>query len=177
MSAARAFVSLGTNLGDRAANLGFAIRSLDALADTRVVALSPIFETDPVGPPPQGPYLNAAAELATALAPRALLDGLLAIERAAGRERSVRDAARVLDLDVLLYDDAVIDEPGLVVPHARLAERAFVLEPLASLAPALRHPVLGASLAELAARVRDPAAVRRWSGDGDAFRSGLVRPR
>lgn len=177
MKVARAFVSLGTNLGDRAAHLAFAIRSFDALADTRVVALSPIFETDPVGPPPQGPYLNAAAELATALAPRALLDALLAIERAAGRERSVRDAARVLDLDVLLYEDAVIDEPGLVIPHARLAERAFVLEPLASLAPALRHPVLGVSLAELAACVRDPAAVRPWPGDGEAFRSGLLRSR
>jgi 2-amino-4-hydroxy-6-hydroxymethyldihydropteridine diphosphokinase len=157
-----AYVSIGTNLGDRAAHLDFAIRALDATADTRVVALSPIFETDPVGPPPQGAYLNAVARLETALVPRLLLDALLAIERSAGRERSVRNAARTLDLDLLLYGDRLIDEPGLVVPHARLAERAFILEPLAALAPSLVHPRLGATIASLAERARDPEAVRRW---------------
>lgn len=173
MSRARAYVSAGTNLGDRAAQLAHAVRSIGALADTRVVALSPVYETDPVGPPPQGPYLNAALHVETALAPRALLDALLAIERSAGRERGARNAARSLDLDLLLYDDRVIDEPGLVVPHPRLAERPFVLEPLAALAPALRHPALDATLAALAARARDPAAVRRWSGDDAAWRASL----
>ena len=170
----RAYVSLGTNLGDRAAHLGLALRSLAALPTTRVVALSPVYETDPVGPPPQGPYLNAAVEIETALEPRALLDGLLAIERAAGRARSVRDAARTLDLDLLLYADRVIDEPDLRVPHPRLAERAFVLEPLAALAPEQVHPVLGETLATLAARVRDPAAVRRWSGDDPVWRAAVM---
>lgn len=171
MSAARAFVSLGTNLGDRAGHLAFALRSLDALPGTRVVAVSPIFETDPVGPPPQGPYLNATAELATSLTPRALLDALLAIESRSGRVRSVRDAPRTLDLDVLLYDAHVLDEPGLVVPHPRMVERAFVMEPLAALAPSLVHPVLGESLEALAARVRDPDAVRRWPGELPSWRS------
>jgi 2-amino-4-hydroxy-6-hydroxymethyldihydropteridine diphosphokinase len=157
-----AYVSLGTNLGDRAAHLDFALRALGAVRETRVVALSPIFETDPVGPPPQGAYLNAVARVETALAPRVLLDALLAIERDAGRERSVRNAARSLDLDLLLYGDQLIDEPGLVVPHPRLAERAFILEPFAALAPELIHPRLGLSIASLAARVRDPQAVRPW---------------
>jgi 2-amino-4-hydroxy-6-hydroxymethyldihydropteridine diphosphokinase len=173
VSHAEAYVSAGTNLGDRAAHLRHAVRSLGALPETSVAALSPIFETDPVGPPPQGPYLNAALRVATALAPRALLDALLAIERAAGRERGARNAARTLDLDLLLYGDLVIDEPGLVVPHPRLAERPFVLAPLAALAPDLVHPVLHETIGALAARVRDPVAVRRWAGDDAAFRTML----
>lgn len=158
-----AYVSIGTNLGDRAAHLDFALRSLAAVPDTRIVALSPVFETDPVGPPPQGAYLNAVVRVETALAPRALLDALLAIERAAGRERGARNTARTLDLDLLLYGDRILDEPGLIVPHPRLAERAFILEPLAALAPALVHPQRGESIESLAARVRDPRAVRVWT--------------
>jgi len=170
---AEAYVSVGTNLGDRAAHLQRAVASIAAAPGTRVVALSPIFETDPVGPPPQGAYLNAALRVETSLTPRALLDALLAIERAAGRERGARNAARTLDLDLLLYGDRVIDEPGLVVPHPRLAERAFVLAPLAALAPDVVHPVLRETIAALAARVHDPVAVRRWPGDDAVFRAGL----
>ncbi len=168
-----AYVSIGTNLGDRAARIRGAVRSIAALPGTNVLGLSPIFETDPVGPPPQGAYLNAALHVETALSARALLDALLAIEGAAGRERGARNAARTLDLDLLLYGDETIDEPGLTVPHPRLAERAFVLEPLAALAPRLRHRVLGATIAELAVRVRDPAAVRPWSGDTAEWRSQI----
>lgn len=171
MAALDAYVSIGTNLGDRAEHLVAALRGLAALPDTRLVACSPVFETAPYGPPPQGPYLNATAHVATSLAPRALLDGLLAIERRAGRVRSVVNAARTLDLDLLLYGDRRVDEAGLVVPHPRLAERAFVLEPLAALAPALVHPLLGERIETLAARVRDPAAAWRWSGDDSAFRA------
>jgi 2-amino-4-hydroxy-6-hydroxymethyldihydropteridine diphosphokinase len=168
------FVALGSNLGDRAAHLAAAVEALARLPATRVVALSPVFETDPVGPGPQGPHLNAVAQLASALAPRELLAGLHAIEDAAGRVRTgVRWGARSLDLDLLVYGARVIDEPDLSVPHPRLAERAFVLEPLAALAPALRHPVLGATMAELAERVRDPHAVRPWRGE---IGSGRIRP-
>ena len=169
-----AYVSIGTNLGDRAAHLIGALRGLAALPGTRLVACSPIFETAPYGPPPQGPYLNATAQIATSLAPRALLDGLLAIERRAGRSRGAANAARTLDLDLLLHGDRRIEESGLVVPHPRLAERPFVLEPLAALAPALLHPLLGESIETLAARVRDPAAAWRWSGDDAAFRKVLA---
>jgi 2-amino-4-hydroxy-6-hydroxymethyldihydropteridine diphosphokinase len=156
-----AYVSIGTNLGDRDAHLALALRRLAELPETELVAVSPVFETDPVGPPPQGPFLNAAAKLRTALSPRALLAALLAIEQEAGRVRSVRNAARSLDLDLLLHGDRVLDEPGLTLPHPRLAERPFVLEPLAALAPALVHPALGETIATLATRVRDPGAVRR----------------
>jgi 2-amino-4-hydroxy-6-hydroxymethyldihydropteridine diphosphokinase len=155
-----AYVSIGTNLGDRDAHLALALRRLAELPEGELVAVSPVFETDPVGPPPQGPFLNAVAQLRTRLAPRPLLAALLAIEQEAGRVRGVRDAARTLDLDLLLYGACVLDEPGLVVPHPRMAERPFVLEPLAALAPDLVHPTLGEPIARLAARVRDPAAVR-----------------
>ena len=165
-TAERVFVSLGSNLGDREAHFALALQRLAALPDTRIEALSPVFETDPVGPPPQGPFLNAVVELRTGIAPRALLEALLDIERAAGRTRqATRWLARPLDLDLLLYGERVIDEPHLCVPHPRLDERPFVLEPLSALAPALRHPVHGARVDELAARVRDPLAVRPWPGE------------
>jgi len=162
-----AYVALGSNLGDRAAHLA---RALDALGRTSGVALvetSPLYETQPVGPPGQGPYLNAVAALRTTLGPRALLERCLAIEDEAGRKRGpVRNAPRVLDLDLLLYADRRVDEPGLTVPHPRLHERGFVLEPLRDVAPHLVHPVLGETVEALAARVRDPAAVRRFTAQG-----------
>lgn len=156
-----AYLSIGSNLGDREAHLALAMRRLAALPETTLVAVSPVLETDPVGPPPQGPYLNAAVHLRTGLAPRALLAALLAIERDAGRVRTVRNAARPLDLDLLFYGARVLDEPGLTVPHPRIAERSFVLEPLAALAPDLVHPTLGARIAELADRLR---AAERGAG-------------
>lgn len=160
-----ACISLGSNLGDREGALALAVTRLRETPEVEVVALSRVYETDPVGPPPQGPYLNAALRLRTRLSPRALLERLLAIEREAGRERSgARDEARRLDLDLLLFGTRRIDEPGLRVPHPRLHQRAFVLEPLAEIAEQRTHPVLGASIAELAGRVRDPAAVRVHGG-------------
>jgi len=156
-------VSLGSNLGDRERLLAFAVEALRTSAQIEVEAVSPLYETDPVGPPPQGAYLNAVVELRTRLHPRALLERLLAIEERAGRRRSgVRDEPRRLDLDLLLFDDLVLDLPGLVVPHPRLHARAFALEPLSDLAADLVHPGCGETIATLARRVRDPAAVRRW---------------
>lgn len=130
----RAFLGLGSNLGDRWAALRGAVA---ALPD--VVAVSPVYETDPVGGPPgQPPYLNAVVELDTSLSPRALLDLAHRLEAAAGREREPggeRNRPRTLDVDVLLVGDEVVDEPDLVVPHPRMGERRFVLQPLADLAP------------------------------------------
>lgn len=169
---AEVYVGLGSNLGDRVARLREALRALGALPKTELVAVSPLYETSPVGGPPQGAFLNAVAQLLTELPPRRLLQELLALEVRAGRVRGAeRNAPRPLDLDLLLYGDLRLEEPGLVVPHPRLAERAFVLEPLCELAPELVHPSLGEPIAGLAARCRDPAAVRLWREEEGAWRS------
>ena len=134
----RAYVGLGANLGDREATIRAA---LAALPD--VVGVSQLRETAPVGVVDQPPFLNGAAVLETGLAPRALLDTLLAVERRLGRERHERWGPRTIDLDLLLYGDETVDEPGLTVPHPRLHERRFALEPLLDLDPELSVPGRG----------------------------------
>jgi 2-amino-4-hydroxy-6-hydroxymethyldihydropteridine diphosphokinase len=128
----RAFVGLGTNLGDREAHLRRAVASLPD-----VTAVSPVYETDPVGGPEQGAYLNAVVELATDRSPRDLLERCQELEADAERVRVERWGPRTLDADVLLVGDLVVDEPDLVVPHPRMWQRRFVLAPLADLAPEL----------------------------------------
>jgi 2-amino-4-hydroxy-6-hydroxymethyldihydropteridine diphosphokinase len=155
----RVFVALGSNLGDRAAHLAAALTGLRATPGVRVVACSSLYETEPVGPPGQGPYLNAAVELTTTLAPRALLARLHELERAAGRTRSgVRNLARSLDLDLLLFGSRCSDAPDLELPHPRLHLRPFVLAPLRELAPEAPHPRLGRSIGELAASLEASGA-------------------
>ena len=157
---ARVFIGMGSNLGDREARLAEALAALAELPGSRLVRASRVYETAPVGGPPQGPYLNAVAELESDLAPQAVLQALLAIEAAAGRLRNgQRNGPRELDLDLLLYADQVLETDELIVPHPRLHLRAFVLEPLVELAADLVHPRLGVTLADLAQRVRDPKAV------------------
>jgi 2-amino-4-hydroxy-6-hydroxymethyldihydropteridine diphosphokinase len=137
-----AFVGLGANLGDAAATLRRALQDIAASPQVHGMQASPVYRSAPVDA--DGPdYLNAVARVETTLEPRALLLRLQAIERAHGRERPYRNAPRTLDLDLLLYDDAVIDSPELVVPHPRLHERAFVLRPLSDLAPDLVVPGRG----------------------------------
>lgn len=125
---ARAALGLGSNLGDRRAHLASAVRRLGDAG--HLLAASSLYETAPVGGPVQGAFLNAVVVVATELSPRPLLDLCLAAEREAGRRRRVRWGPRSLDVDLLLYEDEVVDEPGLRVPHPRLAARRFVLEPL-----------------------------------------------
>ena len=133
---ARAFIGLGSNLGDRRAYLKDAVEGLRSHGD--VFAVSPLYETEPVGGPAgQGPYLNLVVELATRDTPRRLLERCQALEEAAGRLRSERWGPRTLDADVLLVEGSEVDEPDLTVPHPRLWERRFVLQPLADLAPDL----------------------------------------
>lgn len=128
----RAFLGLGSNLGDRQRHLTDAIESL-----TGVVAVSPLYETEPLGGPAQHPYLNVVVELETDLTPRQLLGVAHRLEAAAGRVRVERWGPRTLDVDVLLVGELTVDEPDLVVPHPRMWERRFVLAPLADLAPEL----------------------------------------
>lgn len=129
----RAFLGLGSNLGDRAAHLAAAVGVLPDLA-----RVSPVYETSPVGGPPgQGPYLNLVVELSTALPARALLEVAQRLEAEAGRERGERFGPRTLDVDVLWVEGETVDEPDLTVPHPRMNERRFVLAPLADLAPDL----------------------------------------
>ena len=135
---------------------------LGAEDGVEVVAVSSLRETEPVGVVDQPAFLNGAAELETTLPPRALLAALLRIEQRLGRVRDgTRWAPRTIDLDLLVYAGEVVDEPGLRVPHPRLHERRFVLEPLVELAPDVRHPTLGLSAAQLLERCPDRAAVRR----------------
>jgi 2-amino-4-hydroxy-6-hydroxymethyldihydropteridine diphosphokinase len=137
----RAYIGLGANLGDRERTIRRAIEILGAEPGVEVVAVSTLRETDPVGYVDQPRFLNGAAAIETELEPRELLDRLLAVERALGRDRSgPRYGPRTIDLDLLLYGDRVVDEPGLTVPHPRLAERPFALEPLAELGPGLTLP-------------------------------------
>lgn len=140
--ASPAWIGLGANLGEPAAHLRTALAGIGALPGTRVLRVSPLYRSAPVGA--GGPdYVNAVAEISTRLAPQQLLDALQALEQAAGRERPYRNAPRTLDLDLLLYGDAVIDAPGLRVPHPHLHERAFALVPLLDVWPDARIPGYG----------------------------------
>ena len=141
----RAYVALGANLGDREATIRAALAELDAVEGVDVVAVSTLADTEPVGYLDQPRFLNGAAALETSLGPRALLDLLLAVERRLGRVREDVPAQgpRTLDLDLVLYEHAEIEEPGMTIPHPHLHERRFVLEPLAELDPSLEVPGKG----------------------------------
>jgi 2-amino-4-hydroxy-6-hydroxymethyldihydropteridine diphosphokinase len=146
-----AYVGLGANIGAREVTL---LRAVDLLAeadDVDVLAVSQLRETEPLGVVDQPPFLNGAAQIETSLEPRALLELLLEVERTLGRVRGERWGPRTVDLDLLVYGDRTVDEPGLRVPHPRLHERRFALEPLAELEPDLVVPGLGPVSGALAA--------------------------
>lgn len=145
-------IALGSNVGDRASHLAFAVHRLRSIL--RRVHVSSWHETAPVGVDPQPDFLNGAVVGETWLTPREVLDTLLAIERERGRTRPFEGAPRTLDLDLILYDKEVIDEPGLRVPHPRFRDRLFVLEPLAEIAGDWVDPETGESIRELLARAR-----------------------
>ena len=148
------YLGLGSNLGDRRRNLEAALDALRAHPQIAVTAVSSFLETDPVGGPPgQGKFLNAAAKIETDLSPEALLEELKRVERALGRREGPRWGPREIDLDILLYGDAVLETPNLTIPHPRMRERRFVLEPLAEIAPDARDPVTNLTVRELLARL------------------------
>ena len=155
----RVAIALGSNLGDRAAHVDFAVSRL--LESIPTLQVSRYYETEPVDVPGDQPlFLNAAAVGTSDRSPHDLLAMLLAIEHARGRERPFQNAARTLDLDLILFGNRVMNEPGLVLPHPRFRERRFVLEPLAEIAPDMVDPVTGSTVEELLRRVLRPRAER-----------------
>jgi 2-amino-4-hydroxy-6-hydroxymethyldihydropteridine diphosphokinase len=154
-----AYLSLGSNLGDRAANLRAAVAQLDAAG--RLLAVSALYETQPVDVPDQPWFLNCAAAIETEKTPRELLSLVLRIEAGMGRLRMRDKGARNIDIDVVLFGDCLVDEPGLKIPHPAMHRRRFVLEPLAEIAPEARHPGLGKTALELLAGLADGQTVRR----------------
>lgn len=156
---ARAYVAIGSNVGDRQAHVAAAREGLAALPRTTLAAMSRVYETEPVGPVPQGRFLNAVVMLDTQLSPRELHQALQALETRAGRPpRDARQpwGPRTLDLDLLLFDQLVLDEAGLTVPHPRMHERWFVLRPLVDVDPAAMHPLLGRTAAQLLSQCQRP---------------------
>ena len=154
MSAARCYIGLGGNIGTPAQTLREAIAALDSVAGTRLLRASSLWRTAPLGHAEQPDFINAVAEVDSTLAPRALLEALLALEQRFGRERSFANAPRTLDLDLLLHGGSVVDEPGLTLPHPRMHERAFVLAPLLELSPDCVIPGRGRAR-ECLARITD----------------------
>jgi 2-amino-4-hydroxy-6-hydroxymethyldihydropteridine diphosphokinase len=173
----RAFIGLGTNLGDRAANYRQAIQRIGQLPESHIVRLSSIYESEPVGDL-QGLFLNGVVELETEMAAEVLMRRLLTIERTMGRRRAGgrkpsrtrrKYRPRPIDLDLLFFDKEIIHTSPLTVPHPRLHERRFVLAPMAELAPALIHPELNVSISELLAGLKSPQRVT-------LARADLLRP-
>ena len=158
------FLGLGSNLGDREANL---LRALELLPSygVSVVEQSPVYDTAPVDAPPgSGRFLNAVCRAETALPPQTLLRAVKGLESALGRLSGPRNSPRTIDIDILLYGGEVVDTPEVSIPHPRFATRAFVLTPLADIAPDAVHPVLGVSVRELLAAATGRDEVVRWEG-------------
>ncbi|MBN1594999.1 2-amino-4-hydroxy-6-hydroxymethyldihydropteridine diphosphokinase [candidate division FCPU426 bacterium] len=165
----RVYLGLGANLGNPREQLRWAVGQLNRAQGMKVVQVSSLYQTIPVGGGPQPDYLNAAVAAQTSKAPREVLKQVLALEEKIGRVRITKNAPRLLDIDVLLYNNAIIAEPDLQVPHYDLARRAFVLVPLAEIAPRLQHPVCKQTMGELLGKIsragtRCIAAGSGWAG-------------
>lgn len=159
-----AYLGLGGNIGDRAAQLRTACDRITALPGTELLRVSPLYETDPWGYLEQDAFLNAVAEVRTSLPPFELFHSVKDIERAMGRMPADRNHPRIIDIDVLLHDTLILDDPALRIPHPGIPERRFVLQPLCDLAPDLEHPVLRVAMRELLARCSDSGVVRPYPG-------------
>ncbi|MFZ0477970.1 MAG: 2-amino-4-hydroxy-6-hydroxymethyldihydropteridine diphosphokinase [Terriglobales bacterium] len=155
------YLSLGSNLADRAGNLREAIHRLKEAETVR--AVSSFYETEPVEVPDQPWFLNCVVTIETGKTPHELLKNVLSIEEAMGRVRTRAKGPRKIDIDIVLFGDRIVDEPGLQVPHPAMYERRFVLEPLSEIAPEARHPILGKTSSELLAALASGEIVRRYN--------------
>jgi 2-amino-4-hydroxy-6-hydroxymethyldihydropteridine diphosphokinase len=155
-----AYLALGSNLGDREANLLKALEWLET-ADAQIARRSSLYETEPQELREQPWFLNQVVEIGTTLSPLELLARIREIERELGRKRVVAKGPRTIDIDILLYGEAIMNTPELQIPHPRLADRRFVLEPLAELAPDLRHPVTGRTASQMLAAIEGQTVKRR----------------
>ena len=157
---ARVFVALGSNLGDRPVNLAQALSAMEEFA--KVVRRSPVYETAPMYMTEQPRFLNMVVQIQTDHEPRQLLTLLKEAETRLGRESGARYGPRIIDLDIVLYDDQVVDQPNLKIPHPGLTERAYVLRPLCDIAPHIVHPVLGQTMQKLLSYLPEDADVQRF---------------
>jgi 2-amino-4-hydroxy-6-hydroxymethyldihydropteridine diphosphokinase len=157
------YLSLGSNIGDREKNIARAIEALTARC-VRVIRNSSLYETEPLEIRDQRWFLNSAIEVETELAPAQLMAMLLEIEREMGRNRRVPKGPRLIDMDILLYSSEVVREPGLEIPHPRMAERKFVLVPLAEIAGEVNHPVSMMTISEMLEATADRSEVKKWRG-------------
>jgi 2-amino-4-hydroxy-6-hydroxymethyldihydropteridine diphosphokinase len=156
------FIALGTNLGDRPANLETALQALEP--KVQIVARSPVYQTPPWGYQDQPDFLNQVVEGRTDLSPQELLVFLKQVESSMGRVKTVQDGPRIIDLDILFYDNRVLETPNLTIPHPRMEGRGFVLVPLADLAPDLLHPVFGLSVREMLSEA-DRSGIQLFQAD------------
>ncbi len=160
--AVTAYLGLGSNMGNRQANLG---KALEILAQrVRLGQISSIYDTEPVGNTNQPRFLNMACQVSTSLSPVALLTATKGLEQKLGRASGTSNSPRPIDIDILFYGDQVVKTPELVIPHPRLSERAFVLVPLAEIAPDLVHPISGKTVRELLQGITETQGVLKWEG-------------
>jgi 2-amino-4-hydroxy-6-hydroxymethyldihydropteridine diphosphokinase len=138
----KVFIGVGSNLGEREKHIQLARDLLGSIRGVRITACASLRETEPLGGPPQGKYMNTVWQIETDLGPKKLMEHLMEIERQLGRVREELNGPRTIDLDILFYEQEIIDRPGLVIPHPRAHERPFVLEPMTELDPDFRHPAL-----------------------------------
>jgi len=157
------YISLGSNLGNRVGNIKKAIESLRVRKDIKIKKESSIYETEPVGGPSQGFFLNQVIEIETSFSPRDLVKFLKETEKKLGRKKEVRWEPRLIDLDILLFDNLILKEADLEIPHPRLSERKFVLKPLAEITPQLLHPVFKKKIKDLMETLEDDKEVRFYS--------------